>query len=84
MALLVKLLTRSRWVDVVSNVISLGLIGLLLRQPVDGLFAVRIPERAMATIKYSVKFALLFIALMTAIELIKSLVLIGRRELTRK
>jgi hypothetical protein len=84
MALLVKLLTRSRWVDVVSNVISLGLIGLLLRQPVDGLFAVRIPGRAMATIKYSVKFALLFIALMTAIELIKSLVLIGRRELTRK
>ncbi len=84
MALLVKLLTRSRWVDVVSNVISLGLIGLLLRQPVDGLFAVRIPERAMATIKYSVKFALLFIALMTAIELIKILVIIGRRELRQK
>ncbi len=84
MALLVKLLTRSRWVDVASNVISLGLIGLLLRQPVDGLFAVRIPERAMATIKYSVKFALLFIALMTAIELIKILVIIGRRELRQK
>ena len=81
MALLVKLLTRSRWVDVVSNVISLGLIGLLLRQPFDGLFAVRIPERAMASIKYSVKFALLFIALMTAIELIKHLVVIGRRNL---
>jgi len=81
MALLVKLLTRSRWVDVVSNVISLGLIGLLLRQPVDGLFAVRIPERAMTSIKYSVKFALLFIALMTAIELIKHLVVIGRRKL---
>jgi uncharacterized membrane protein YeaQ/YmgE (transglycosylase-associated protein family) len=84
MALLVKLLTRSRWVDVVSNVISLGLIGLLLRQPIDGLFAVRIPERAMASIKYSVKFALLFIALMTAIELIKHLVVIGRRELRPK
>ena len=38
----------------------------------------------MASIKYSVKFALLFIALMTAIELIKSLVVIGRRELRRK
>ena len=84
MALLVKLLTRSRWVDVVSNVISLGLIGLLLRQPVDSLFAVRIPERAMTSIKYSVKFALLFIALMTAIELIKHLVVIGRRELRPK
>jgi len=81
MALLVKLLTRSRWVDVVSNVISLGLIGLLLRQPIDGLFAVRIPERAMTGIKYSIKFTLLFIALMTAIELIKHLVVIVRRKL---
>ncbi len=81
MALLVKLLTRSRWVDVVSNAVSLVLIGLLLRQPIDGLFAVRIPERAMTGIKYSIKFTLLFIALMTAIELIKGIVVISRRKL---
>ena len=40
MTLLVKLFTRSRWVDMVSNVVSLALIGLMLRQPFDNLFAV--------------------------------------------
>lgn len=83
MALLVKLFTRSRWVDAVSNVVSLALIGLLLRQPFDNLFAVNIADRFLPKIKFGVKFALLFIALMITIDLVKNLVVIGRRKLVR-
>jgi hypothetical protein len=81
MTLLIKLFTRSPWVKIVSNVISLGLIGLMLRQSFEGLFAITISDRAMAAVKYSVKFMLLFIALMTTIELVKGIVIVSRRKL---
>jgi len=83
MALLIKLFTRSRWADVASNAVSLGLLGFLMSTPFDGLFAVRIAEDVLPKIKYAAKFTLLFMALMTAIELVKSLVLIGRRRLAK-
>jgi hypothetical protein len=86
-SLFVKLFTRSRWVDVISNVVSLALIGLVLRQPFDGLFAVEIAERLLPKIQYWAKFTilitLLFIAAMVTIDLIKNLVIIGRRKLAR-
>lgn len=82
--LLVKLFTRSRWVDAVSSVVSLALFGLLLRQPFDNLFAVSIPEQFLPKIKFGVKFLLLFIAVMITIDLIKNLVTIGRRKLETK
>jgi hypothetical protein len=81
MALLVKLFTRSRWVDVASNAISLCLIGFLLNTPFDGLFAVKIAEDVLPKVKYAAKFTLLFVALMITIDLIKHLVVIGRRNL---
>ena len=85
MALFVKLFTRSRWVDVASNAVTLGLVGLLLRQPFDDLFVAEIAGRFSPRIvtwgKYSVLFTLLFIALMTTIELVKSIVIISRRKL---
>jgi hypothetical protein len=88
MALLVKLITRSRWVDVVSNAVSLGLIGLLLRQPFDNLFvpeiAGRFSPRFVTWARYTILFVLLFIALMATIELIKSIVVISRRKLAAK
>ena len=80
MTLLAKLFTRSRWVDIVSDAISLGLIGLILRQPFENLFAVHIPERALPGIKYSIKLTLLLIALMIGIDLIKNIVRIGRAK----
>ena len=82
-ALLIKLFTRSRWVDVVSNIISLTLIGLLLRQPFDNLFAAEIADRFLPKIRFGLKFVLLFIALMITIDLVKNLVLIGRRKLAK-
>jgi hypothetical protein len=80
LTLLIKLFTRSRWVDVASNLISLALIGLLLSQPFDNLFAVHISERALRVVKYSLKFTLLFIALMSTIDLVKHIVVISRRK----
>jgi HAAS len=81
MALLAKLITRSPWVNVASNVLSLGLIGLILRQPFDGLFAVNIPERLMPLIRTNVKIMLLVIALVITYELVRDLVRIGRKKL---
>jgi hypothetical protein len=83
MTLFVKLFTRSRWVDAASNVVSLALIGLVLRQPFDNLFAVDIAERLLPKIKFGVKFLLLFIALMITVDLIQNLVVIGRRKLAK-
>ncbi|MCJ7485058.1 MAG: hypothetical protein MUQ25_02680 [Candidatus Aminicenantes bacterium] len=83
MTLFVKLFTRSRWVDAVSNVVSLALIGLVLRQPFDNLFAIAVPERLLPKIKFGLKLLLLFIAVMVTIDLIKNLVIIGRRKLAK-
>jgi len=83
MTLLVKLFTRSRWVDTVSNVVSLALIGLLLRQPFDSLFAVDIAERFLPKIKFGLRFMLLFIASVVTVDLIQNLVSIGRKKLVK-
>jgi hypothetical protein len=81
MALLVKLFTRSRWVDIASHLISLGLIGLVLRQSFDGLFAITIPEKLLPVIRVNVKITLLIIALIITYELVRDIVRIGRRKL---
>jgi len=88
MALLVKLVTRSRWVDVVSNTVSLALIGLILTQPFDNLFVAEIaeklqmhPPRVASWAKNTVLITLLFIALMIAVDLVKNLVAISRKKL---
>jgi hypothetical protein len=83
MALLVKLLTRSPWVNIASNVASLGLIGLVLRQSFDGLFAITVPERLLRMIRPNTKISLLIIALVITYELIRDVVRIGRRKLPR-
>ena len=83
MALLVKLFTRSRWVDIVSNVISLGLIGLILRQPFDNLFAITVPEKLLPVVKANIKVVLLIIALIVTYELVRDIVRVSRSKLAR-
>ena len=87
LSLFVKLITRTRWVDVGSDIVSLGLIGLLLRQPFDGLFAVEIAGRILPKTqnwaKLTILITLLFIALIITIDLIKNLVIIGRKKLAK-
>ncbi len=82
MALFVKLLTRSRWVDVVKNVLTLGLIGLILRQPFDGLFAVAVPAKLETVLRYNVKIGLLVVALIVTWELVRDVVRLGRRNIS--
>jgi hypothetical protein len=84
MALLVKLLVRSRWVDIVSNVISLGLIGLILRQSFDNLFAITIPEKLLPMVKANIKIVLLIIALIITYELVRDIVRVSRRKLANR
>ncbi len=88
MALLVKLVTRSRWVDVVSNTISLALIGLILTQPLDNLFVAEIaeklqkhPPKVASWAKNTILITLLFVALIIAVDLIKNIVIISRSRL---
>jgi hypothetical protein len=81
MALLLKLFTRSRWVDIVSNVISLGLIGLMLRVSFDGLFAIDIPAKLLPVVKSNIKIVLLVIALFITYGLVRDIVRVSRRKL---
>ncbi len=81
MTLLIKLLTRSPWVKIVSNVISLGLIGLILRQTFDGLFAITMSEKLMRVLKANIKITLLVIALVVTYELVRDIVRVSRRKL---
>jgi len=83
LSLFLKLLTSSRWVNVVSNCVSLTLIGLILSQPFDNLFAIDVPERLLPNIKHGFTVLLLFIAIMTTIDLIKNLVYLGRKKLAK-
>ncbi len=83
LALFTKLFTPSRWVDALSDVSYLAVIGLLVRQPYDNLFAVSIPAAFLPKIKFALTLMLLFIALMITIDLVKNLIIIGRRRLTR-
>ena len=76
-----KLFTRSRWVNVGSHAASLVLIALILRQSFDNLFAVPINAKARPSIKFIFQFALLLIALKVTFDLVKSLVILGRRRL---
>lgn len=66
-----------------SKCVSLVLIGLLLRQPFDNLFAIKIPDWLLPKIRAGLIALLLFIAVMTAIDLIKNLVILGRKKLAQ-
>jgi hypothetical protein len=82
--LFIKVFTSSRWVDLGSNVVSLALFGVLLQQPFDNIFAIDISEKDLAALKFGLKFLLLFIAVMITIDLVKNLVVVGRRRLMRR
>ena len=82
-ALFAKLFTSSRWVDAISDVLYLVVIGLFFRQPYDNLFAVSIPAAFLPTIKLVLTLSLLVIAVWITVDLIKSLIILGRRRLAR-
>jgi hypothetical protein len=71
-------------VDLVKNGVSLVLVGLLFRWPVDTAFAVSLPEGLRPYIKLSLTVTLFIIAALVALEFIKTLIIIGRRQLAKK
>ncbi len=83
LAMFAKIFFTTRWIDVASSAVGLVLIGLLLRQPFDNPFAVHVPDALLPKIKFGLTFLLLFIALMITIDLVKNLILIGRKRLAK-
>jgi hypothetical protein len=71
-------------VDLAKNSVSLVLVGLLFRWPVDTAFAVSLPEGLRPYIKLSLTITLFIIAALVALEFIKTLIIIGRRQLAKK
>jgi hypothetical protein len=81
LSLFAKIFTSSRWVDIVSSVLSLVLIGLFLSRPFDNPFAVALPDRLLPTLRYTAVGVACFIALMTTIELVKNLIRVARKKM---
>jgi hypothetical protein len=82
-SLAVKLVTSSPWVDAVEKALSLVLIGLAFRQPFDTALAVHLPEGLVRAIKLSLTITLLVICIFVAVDFIKTLVRIGRKQLAK-
>jgi hypothetical protein len=82
-SLAVKLVTSSPWVDAVEKALSLVLLGLAFRQPFDTALAVHLPEGLVRWINLSFTFTLLVICIFVAVDLIKALVRIGRKQLAK-
>jgi len=82
-SLAIKLVTSSPWVDAVEKALSLVLIGLAFRQPFDTALAVHLPEGLVRAIKLSLTITLLVICIFVAVDFIKALVRIGRKQLAK-
>ena len=86
-AIFVSVFARSRrvvcWVDAATDALGLVLIGMLLRQPAAGLFAVHIAPASMPMIWFALTIGLLVVALMIAIDLVAKLVRLGRKSLKK-
>jgi len=82
-SLAIKLGTSSPWVDAIGKALSLVLLGLAFRQPFDTALARPLPETLNRVYKLSLTITLLVICLFIAIDLVKALIRIGRKRLTR-
>jgi hypothetical protein len=82
-SLAIKLVASSPWIDLVEKALSIVLIGLAFRQPFDTAFAVPLSETLVRTIKLGLTITLLVICIFFAIDFIKALIRIGRKELAK-
>jgi len=81
-----KLATTSPWVDAVKAGLSLVLLGLIFRVPLDTALVGRpsqLPAGLVRWLKLSLTITVLIICVSVAADLIKALVRIGRRKLPR-
>jgi hypothetical protein len=82
-SLAIKLVASSPWIDLVEKALSIVLIGLAFRQPFETAFAVPLSETLVRTIKLGLTITLLVICIFFAIDFIKALIRIGRKELAK-
>jgi hypothetical protein len=82
--LFIKLFSGSRrlacWVDAVTDVFALAMIGVALRQQHGSIFAVTVPAKLGAWIHVSLTVTLLVVALFIAIDLVANVVRLGRKR----
>jgi hypothetical protein len=72
------------WVNIAADTVALVLIGVVLRQQHDNLFAVDVPARLATWVYGSLTITLIIVALFVAIDLVVNLIRLGRKRLARK
>jgi hypothetical protein len=82
-SLAVKLVTASPWIDALKEGLSLVLLGLTFRQPLDTALAVQLPAGLVRGLKLNVTVIVFIICIFVAADFIKALVRIGRRRLAK-
>ena len=81
---LIKIFTSSRWVDVVNSGVSLVLLVLLLLQPFESSLAVSMSAKLLPKVEFGLTFLLSCMAAVAAFELVRSLVLLGRKRRVKR
>jgi len=83
-SLALKLVTPSPWVDAVKEGLSLVLLGLIFRQPLDTALTGRLSGGLVHALQLSLTITVLIICVFVAADFIKALVRIGRRRLEER
>jgi HAAS len=82
-SLAVKLVIASPWIDAIKEGLSLVLLGLIFRQPLDTALSSPPPAALARALQLSLTITVLVICVAAASDLMKALVRIGRRRLPR-
>ncbi len=82
-SLALKLVTSSPWIDAVKAGLSLVLLGLVFRQPLDTALVGRPTDSFVRFLQLNLTVIVLIICVFVAADLIKALVRIGRRQLAK-
>lgn len=77
----VRIFFLSPWIAVASNVVSLAVVALFLRVPLREALVRPVDAHVRAIVADSLLVVFLFIALMATIDLVKNLVILGKRKL---
>jgi hypothetical protein len=81
--LALKLMTTSPWVDAAKSGLSLVLLGLVFRQPVDAALAGRPSDNFVFWLQLNLTIVVFIICIIVAADLVKAAVRIGRKRLPK-
>ena len=83
LSLAAKLVTSSPWVDAVKGGLSLVLLGLVFRQPLDTALAGQVSDSFVHFLQLNLTIIVFVICVFVAVDFIKALVRLGRRRLAK-